>query len=85
MEEAAARGAVVRARRVEGIRRPEGTPPLRARCARARRIPSEHRRRRVIQVAQVHAERRSRTGRNGARPERREGRQSRHKKGDRDG
>src|SRR5438093_13028263 len=76
MEEAAARRAVIRARRMELVRRPERTPPFGARRARTCRIPGDHSSRRVIEIAQVHTERRIRTGRDGAFTESREERET---------
>src|SRR5437870_2633313 len=85
MEEAAARRAVIRARRMELVRRPERTPPFGARRARTCRIPGDHSGRRVIEIAQVHTERRIRTGRDGAFTESREERETGEDDDDRDG
>src|SRR2546422_3648278 len=85
MEEAAARRGVVGARRMELVRRPERTPPFGARGARARGIPGDHSGRRVIEVTEVHAERRIRTGWYGAFPESREERETGEDHDDRDG
>src|SRR5437870_7996647 len=85
MEEAAARRGVVRARRMELVRRPEGTPPFGARGARTCGIPGNHGGRRVIEVTEMHAERGVRTGWYGAFPESREERKTGEDDDDRDG
>src|SRR2546426_5735511 len=85
MEEAAARRGVVGARRMELVRRPERTPPFGARGARTCGIPGDHSGRRVIEVTQMHAERRIRTGWDGPSPKRREERETGEDHDDRDG
>src|SRR2546427_7211832 len=84
-EEAAPRRAVIRARRMEFVRRPEGPPPFGARGARARGVPGDRGGRRVIEVTEVHAERRIRTGWYRTCPKRREERETGEDHDDRNG
>src|SRR2546426_9470558 len=85
MEEAAARRAVIRARRMEFVRRPEGPPPFGARGARTCGIPGDRGGRRVIEVTEVHAEWRIRTGWYRTCPKRRGERETREDHEDRNG
>src|SRR3989475_7202137 len=84
-EEAAPRRAVIRARRMEFVRRPEGPPPFGARGARARGVPGDRGGRRVIEVTEVHAEWRIRTGWYRTCPKRREERETGEDHDDRNG